>query len=89
MIRFWKGEYSRFNKFKTDNSIFLSSYKNLNSALEAYYFLRRNYVCKNPYGEKMYDCDTDAKTNGDQLVAMLLALTRFRIYVKEKLVALS
>ena len=84
-VNFWGREYHRFEKFKAENASFIDCYKSGNSELVPYYFLRRYYISNNDAGVKLYDAGTRAITNGDHLAATYIALTRYQVYVENRL----
>jgi hypothetical protein len=86
---FWCREYQRLEKFETENSSFLFCYSNKHCGQTPYFFLRRHYMPKPIPRPGLYDVDTGAITNGDQLVATFLALIRYRAYTENKIVSLS
>lgn len=53
-----------------------------------YYFLRKYFVSKHGLDANLYDAGTMAITNGDHLVATLLALKRYQPFAKKKLESL-
>jgi hypothetical protein len=84
-ISFWAREHKRLEKFKTDNKGFIECYYNTESELTPYFFLRKYYDPRNIFEAKIYDADTAFTTNGDYLVATLLALERYLQYVEMKM----
>jgi hypothetical protein len=87
MITFWEREYKRLEKFKAEQKKFLDCYCKGNRETE-FYFLRKNYKAENLFESRIY-VDTSITTNGDPLVASLLALERYKGYTDEQLRNLS
>lgn len=88
-IEFLRREGKRLEKFEEENRSFIDWYHNDRCKLDRYYFLRKYYSCANELETKMYDAGTDAVTNGDCLVATLLALQRYENFVKDRLSGIS
>lgn len=84
-VEFLERERKRCEKFEAENSSFVQCYKNDRDELNRYYFLRKYYVYSSELETKMYDAGSDAVTNGDHLVAMILALKRYENFVNERL----
>ena len=85
-IHFWGREYKRLEKFTIDQKEFLECYYNKDChMMTTYYFLRKYYEPRNILDAKIYDADASIMTNGDSLVASLLALERYKQYAEEQL----
>lgn len=85
---FWRGEYSRLQKFEAENTSFLACYKKYRHQRTAYYFLRKHFTGSYS-GPSLYDVGTKAITNGDGPAATYLALKNYQPYVRQKLLQLG
>lgn len=81
---FWSRESLRLQKFEKDNREFLRCFHNAHCTKSPYYFLRRHCLLKSIQEMKYYDAQ-GTFTNGDHLLATLLALKRYHQYVTLKL----
>jgi hypothetical protein len=85
LLHFWGREYGRLRRFKTENKTFIKCYLNNKSSQTPYFFLRKYYTLRNVQYIRLYDSDVTLSTNGDWLVAKLLALEKYRHYAVKKL----
>lgn len=83
--RFWQKEQDRLGRFDATNGLFLNCYNAEGHSSERFYFLRKFYEEETFPDNRIYTGDGALATNGDALVATLLALVRYGEYVKEKL----
>ena len=85
LIRFWRREYERLERFKTANQVFIRCYKEDEHERQPWFFLRKCYVPESTVDTRIYDADISTSTNGDCLVATLLALEKYKEYAKSKM----
>jgi hypothetical protein len=83
-IEFWRRERGRLQKFRTDHKDFIACYQNEVCLMNRHYFLRNAFLETGGPGLKLYD-DKNSVTNGDVLVATMIALTRYEDYSKARL----
>lgn len=84
-IEFWKRECSRLEKFRAEHKGFIACYQNNRCLMDRHYFLRKYFTESSASTLKIYD-DRNTVTNGDLLVTVLMALTKYDNYSTARLV---
>jgi hypothetical protein len=85
LFHFWGREYGRLRRFKTQNKTFLQCYRDDQSKQAPFFFLRKYNNLRTVQYSRLYDSDVSISTNGDWLIATLMALERYRHYAMKKL----
>lgn len=85
LFRFWRIEHERLERFKAANQAFIRCYEDDEIKMQSYFFLHKNYQLETVTNVRIYDVDSSLSTNGDWLVATLLALERYKSYAEKKI----
>jgi hypothetical protein len=88
-VEFLGKELKRRVKFEEENRSFIECFRSDGCNLNRFYFLRKYYTCTNELEISLYDADLDVVTNGDPLVATMMALERYKEFVKERLAGMD
>jgi hypothetical protein len=88
-VQFLGKELKRWVKFEEENRSFIECFRSVGCELNRFYFLRKYYTCTNELEISLYDADLDVVTNGDPLVATMMALERYKEFVKERLAGMD
>jgi hypothetical protein len=76
-VEFLGKELKRWVKFEEENRSFIGCFKTEGCERHRFYFLRKYYTCTNESGMNLYEAGPDVVTNGDRLVALMMALERY------------
>lgn len=79
-LLFWQREGGRLERFMTENEEFCDYYRKGAGEQDAFYFLREAFVGQDESKRKGDGTNRRGLTNGDGLIACLLALQRYRKY---------
>lgn len=83
--KFWNNESQRMEKFIKANNGFYEYYKSGRTDKDELFFTRINNDLSNFLKAKPYDLESKATTSHDYLVATILALEKYQIYVQQQL----
>ena len=83
--RFWMREAERLNKFTNDNKDFYCYYKTGQTHKDHLYFVRANNKNLEAMKCKPFGVNSHTSTSHDCLIAFILALEKYTVYVNEKI----
>lgn len=89
LYRFWLRESLRLEKFTEAHTEFYNYYKNKETRLDSFYFLRANIESTDILQTSIIPLDKDTSTSHDHLLSRLVALEKYDAYVKVQLEKLN
>lgn len=82
-IEFWKREEERLQKFREQHKELINCLENRRCKKLRYFFLRENFTNSTVFRLSMYE-ERGTVTNGDPILANLLALVKYQDYVHSR-----
>jgi hypothetical protein len=86
---FWKRESKRLMRFRDENEDFYNYYKRGDTDYDETWFLRSNSDLSNFLTAASYDLDVKANTSHDWMIARIMALEKYDVYVRKEMAELE